>query len=63
VRLQQNVDDIPVLIHGTPKILLPAVDPDEEFVQIPCIPETTLFLPQTFGIVGSEFTAPSWVAS
>ena len=32
VRLQQNINNIPVLIHGTPKILLPAVDPDEEFV-------------------------------
>ena len=59
VRLQQNIDDIPVLIHGTPKILLPAVDSDEEFVQIPGIPETTLFLLQTSGIVGSEFPAPS----
>jgi hypothetical protein len=26
VRLQQNIDDITILIHGTPKILLPAVD-------------------------------------
>jgi hypothetical protein len=30
-RLQQNIDDITVLIHGTPL----AVDSDEEFVQIP----------------------------
>ncbi len=57
--LQQNIDDIPVLIHGTPKILLPAVDSDEEFVQIPGITETTLFLFQTSGKVGSEFPAPS----
>ena len=59
VRLQQNIDNIPVLIHGTPKILLPAVDPDEEFVQIPGITETTLLLLQTSGIVVSEFPAPS----
>src|SRR5215472_10249979 len=58
-RLQQNIDDITILIHGTPKILLPAVDSDEEFVQIPGITETTLFLLQTSGIVGSEFPAPS----
>jgi hypothetical protein len=37
-RLQQNIDDIPILIHGTPKILLPAVDSHEEFVQIPATP-------------------------
>jgi hypothetical protein len=59
VRLQQNIDDIPVLIHGTPKILLPAIDSDEELVQIPGIPETTLVLLQTFGLVGSEFPAPA----
>ena len=33
-RLQENIDDITILIHSTPKILLPAVDSDEEFVQI-----------------------------
>jgi hypothetical protein len=33
--LQQNIDDITVLIHGTPKILLLTVDSDEEFAQIP----------------------------
>jgi hypothetical protein len=42
-RLQQNIDDITTLIHGTPKILLPAVDSDEEFVQIPGITEASLF--------------------
>ena len=42
MRLQQNIDDIPVLIHRTPKILLPAIDSDEEFVQKPGITETTL---------------------
>ena len=31
-RLQQNIDNITVLIHGTPKILLLAVDSDEEFI-------------------------------
>ena len=57
-RLQQNLDDITVLIHGTPKILLLAVDSDEEFVQIPGVTEAPLFLFQTSGIVGSEFPAP-----
>ena len=57
-RLQQNIDDITILIHGTPKILLLAVDSDEEFVQIPGITEASLFLLKTSGIVGSEFPAP-----
>src|SRR5215831_4115404 len=56
-RLQQNIDDITILIHGTPKILLPAVDSDEEFVQIPGITEASLFLLKTSGIVGPEFPA------
>jgi hypothetical protein len=43
-RLQQNIDDITILIHGPPKILLLAVDSDEEFVQIPGVTEASLFL-------------------
>ena len=58
-RLQQNIDDITILIHGTPKILLLAVDSDEEFVQIPGITEPSMFLLETSGKVGSEFPAPS----
>jgi len=57
-RLQQNINDITILIDGTPKILLLAVDSDEEFVQIPSITEASLFLLKTSGIVGSEFPAP-----
>ena len=56
--LNQNVEHNAVLIHGTPKILLLAVDSDEEFVQIPGITEASLFLLKTSGIVGSEFPAP-----
>jgi hypothetical protein len=33
--LQQDVDDVPVLIHCTPQILAPAVDSYEQLVQIP----------------------------
>jgi hypothetical protein len=56
--LQQNIDDITILIDGTPKILLLAVDSDEEFVQIPSITEASPFLLKTSRIVGSEFPAP-----
>ena len=57
-RLQQNIDEITVLNHGTSKILLLAVDSEEEVVQIPGITEASLFLLKTSGIVGSEFPAP-----
>jgi hypothetical protein len=50
--------DITILIHGTPKILLLAVDSDEEFVQIPGITEAPLFTLKTSGTIGSEFPAP-----
>jgi hypothetical protein len=57
-RLQQNIDDITILIHGPPKILLLAIDSDEEFVQIPGTTEASLVLLKMSGIVGSEFRAP-----
>jgi hypothetical protein len=57
-RLPQNINDITILIDGTPKILLLAIDSDEEFVQIPSITEASLFLFKTSGIVVSEFPAP-----
>ena len=41
-RLDEDVDHVAVLIHGTPQILPLPVDRDEDFVQEPRIPETTL---------------------
>lgn len=43
MRLRQNVDDVAVLIHGAPKILLPTVDSDEDFVQIPGVTQAVSF--------------------
>ncbi len=34
-RLHQDVEHVAVLVHGTPQILLPPLDPHEQFVQIP----------------------------
>ena len=42
-RQQQNIDDITILIDGAPKILLLAVDSDEEFVQIQVSPRRPCF--------------------
>jgi hypothetical protein len=41
-RLNQDVDQIAVLIHGTPQILLLAVDSNENFVQVQNIAEAAL---------------------
>jgi len=58
-RLQQNIDDITVLIHGAPKTLLLSVDSHENFIQMPGIAESSLFLLKALCIVGPEFPAPS----
>ena len=42
VPLNQDVDHVAVLIHGTPEILFLAVDSNEHFVQVPPIAETAL---------------------
>ena len=58
-RLQENINDIAVLIHGTPKILLLAVDSDEELVQIPSIAEATLSPFQFPNLVWTELLTPT----
>jgi hypothetical protein len=58
VRLNQDVDHVAVLIHGTPEILLLAVDSNEDLVQVPHIAEATLTPLQFSGIVGTEFLTP-----
>ena len=58
-RLQQNIDDITVLIHGTPKILLLAVNSDEQFIQIPAIAEATLSPFQLPNVVWTELLTPA----
>jgi hypothetical protein len=40
--LNQDVDHVAVLIYGTPKILLLAVDSNEDFVQVPNVAEAAL---------------------
>src|SRR5438552_7159316 len=57
-RLNQDVDHVAVLIHGTPEILLLAVDANEDFVQVPNIAEAALTPFQFSGIVGTELLTP-----
>ena len=58
VRLYQDVDHVPVLIHGTPEILLLAVDSNEDFVQVPNIAKAALTPLQFSGIVRTELPTP-----
>ena len=38
-RLHQDVEDVAVLIHSAPQILLPTIDRHEELVEMPCVAE------------------------
>jgi hypothetical protein len=58
MRLNQDVDHVALWIHGTPEILLLAVNSNENLVQVPHITETTLTALQLSGIVGTEFLTP-----
>ena len=42
MRLDQNVDHVAVLIHGTPQILLFAIDSNEDFIQMPLVAQPSL---------------------
>ena len=57
-RLDEDIDHVTVLIHGTPQILPLAVDRDKDFVQKPRIPESTLSPLQALCLVGIELPTP-----
>jgi hypothetical protein len=54
-RLDKDVDDIAVLVHGTPQILLPPLDLHEHFVQIPGVAHAA---PQPPRVVEPERQTP-----
>jgi hypothetical protein len=57
--LDQNIEDDTVLIHGTPKIMLNAQDPDEHLVEVPLVARSGTAAAQTTGKVPAEFLAPA----
>ena len=56
--LDEEVDEVPVLVHGAPEILALTVDRDENVVQEPRIAESTLVALQPPRVVGAELRAP-----
>ena len=56
--LDEEVDQVPVLVHGAPQILALTVDRDEDFVQEPRIAESTLSALQPPRVIGAELPAP-----
>ena len=58
IRLDQNVDHLPVLIDTTPQILLQPVDSNKDLIQVPVVAEPALSLLQFPRLVRTEFLTP-----
>jgi hypothetical protein len=58
LRLDQDVDDVAVLIHGSPQILLSAVDSNEDLIQVPVVAQSSLSSLQFASIVRTELLTP-----
>ncbi len=56
-RLHEDVDDVAILIDGTPEILPLSLDRDEDLVQVPCVSQATLAL-QSTSVFWPELVAP-----
>ena len=41
-RLDEDIDDVAILIDGTPEIVSPSLDSDEDLVQVPDVAQSTL---------------------
>jgi hypothetical protein len=48
MRLDQNVDHVAFLIHGSPEILLLAIDSNENLIQIPVVAQLSLSSPSIY---------------
>ena len=57
-RLDKDVDHITILINGTPEILTPTLDGDEDFVDMPRIAEAALSALQRTRVLRAELEAP-----
>jgi hypothetical protein len=58
MRLNQNVDHVPVLIHGAPQIPLLAVNSNEDLIQVPVITRPSLSSLQFPNIIETESFTP-----
>ena len=57
--LHKDVQHNAVLIHGTPEIVLHALDTDEHLVEIPLVPRPRAAAAQAVGKALAEFPAPA----
>ena len=57
--LNEDVQYDAVLIHGTPKIMLHPLDPDEHLIQMPLVTGSRTTTAQAFGKTLAKFLAPA----
>ena len=57
--LNKNVEHDTILIDGTLKIVLHALDPDKDFIHVPFVPRPWPAASQAVGIALAEFPAPA----
>ena len=57
-RLHEDIEDVTVLVHCAPEILAPALNGDEQLVEMPCVAQRASATSQAAGIVGPEGLAP-----
>ena len=57
-RLDEDVDDVAILIDGTPEILPLSLDGDEDLVQVPRVSQATLSALQSTSVFWPELDAP-----
>jgi hypothetical protein len=55
----QDVEDVAILVHRSPKIMAFAADRDEQLVHVPDVPEPTLSSPQSAGVFESKLPTPA----
>ena len=49
-RLDEDIDDVAILIDGTPEIVPPSLDGDEDLVQVPDVAQPALSTPESASV-------------
>ena len=57
-RLDEDVQHVAILIHGSPPVLFPAIDRHEELVEMPRVAQPAAPAPERAGIAQAERQAP-----
>src|SRR3712207_6728637 len=56
--LHQDIEDVVVLIHGSPQVMALAVDGQKHLVEMPFVPRPRPSTPQLVGVILTELQTP-----